>query len=195
MKLPNDYDNAPAKYGNSAVKLTPGGHICRIHSATVETSRTGNDMLVVAYDIYEGSEFDGFFRRKFDGSVQYRSNAKWPGVFRVNLLNSRGLTNGFFKGFIESVEKSNSGFNFRATGADESKLAGKLVGFNFGEEEFMGRDGTPQTVVKPRYAVSVDHVRQGIEPPPIRRDSSIPTTPPPNNFPPASQEDEGQLPF
>ena len=166
MILPNDYDTARSFDGSTAPKLTPGGHICRIRGARVEKARSsGRDMLVVAFDIAEGSEFDGYYAERFKSAKQYRSDANWPGVFRATTTNAEGNTNGFFKGLIEAVEASNPGFDFRKAGCDENKLNGKLVAFNFGEEEYADRNGEIKISVKPQYAISVAKAREGVIPP------------------------------
>ena len=171
IPIPHDYDNARAFDGNNGPQLTPGGHICRIQGVRMEkTQKTQKDMLVVAYDIAEGSEFDGYFKKRFERSSGFNSNAKWPGVFRVTVLNAAGETNGYFKGFIEALEASNPGYNFKASRGDEQQMKGKLVGFNFGEEEYERTDYQTGEIkvavsVKPAYAISVARVREGVIPP------------------------------
>ena len=44
-------------------------------------------------------------------------------------------------------------------------MKGKLIGFNFGEEEWRKNDGTVGVNVKPFYAISIGTVRNGIQPP------------------------------
>lgn len=172
IPIPRDYDNARAFDGTTGPTLTPGGHICRIQGVRLEkTQRTNKDMLVVAFDISEGSEFDGYFRKRFERSSGFNANAKWPGVFRCTLLNANGETNGFFKGFIEALEASNPNYNFKASKGDEQQMKGKLVGFNFGEEEYERTDYQTGEIkvavsVKPAYAISVARVREGVIPPP-----------------------------
>jgi hypothetical protein len=165
IQIPNDYDSARAYDGSAAPLLTPGGHICRIRGARVEQSRSGNDMLVVAFDIVEEGEFNGYYHRRFERAKSYNAYANWPGVFRASILTADGRTNGYFKGFIEAVEASNAGYSFRQSGGNEAMLNGKLVGFNFGEEDYRAQDGSVKTAVKPFYAVSVAKVREGIAPP------------------------------
>lgn len=172
IPIPRDYDNARSFDGTGGPQLTPGGHICRIQAVRVEkTKQTNKDMLVVAFDIAEGSEFDGYFKARYERACGFNNDAKWPGVFRCTLLNGEGKTNGFFKGFIEAVEDSNPNYNFKATNGDEQALKGKLVGFNFGEEEYERTDNQTGEIkkavsVKPAYAISVARVREGIAPPP-----------------------------
>lgn len=171
IPIPRDYDNARSFDGTTAPTLTPGGHICRIQGVRLEkTQRTNKDMLVVAFDIAEGGEFDGYFRKRFERSSGFNANAKWPGVFRCTLLNANNETNGFFKGFIEALEASNPNYNFKASGGDEQQMKGKLVGFNFGEEEYEYSDRQTGEIkvgvsCKPQYAISVARVREGVIPP------------------------------
>lgn len=171
IPIPRDYDTARAYDGNSAPALAPGGHICRILGVRMEKTRnTDKDMLVAAFDIAEGSEFDGYYKARHERSSAYNKDAKWPGVFRVTLTNADGSTSGWFKGFIKAVEESNAGYDFKKTNGDEQALKGKLVGFNFGEEEYEFTDRQSGEIrgavsVKPVYAVSIDRVREGIEPP------------------------------
>ena len=171
IPIPRDYDNARAFDGTTGPTLTPGGHICRIQGVRLEkTQKTNKDMLVVAFDIAEGGEFDGYFRKRFERSSGFNANAKWPGVFRVTLTNANGDTNGYFKGFIEALEASNPNYNFKASKGDEQQMKGKLVGFNFGEEEYERTDYQTGEIkvavsVKPAYAISVARVREGVIPP------------------------------
>ena len=125
-------------------------------------------MLEIAFDIAENGPDDGRFKERFDYLRKQKPDAKWPnaGMFRTGILTNDGKTSGFFKGFITSVEESNAGYNFRNSGCNEETLKGKLVGFNFGEEDYKGNDGKIKTGVKAFYAVSVQSVRNGIEPPP-----------------------------
>lgn len=168
IPIPRDYDTARAFDGTGGPQLTPGGHICRIQGVRLEkTQKTNKDMLVVAFDISEGSEFDGYYKARFERNSGFRKDAKWPGVFRVTLTNAAGETNGYFKGFIEALEDSNNDYNFKASKGDEQLMKGKYVGFNFGEEEYRRNDtGEIAVSVKPFYAVSVFKVREGLIPPP-----------------------------
>ena len=167
MILPNDFDKAKAYDGKGGFTPLPaGGHICKIVGARETKSKNGNDMVEVAFDIAEGSDFDGRFQERFNSMRAQRADAKWPngGMFRTSVLTSDGKTSGFFKGLITAIEESNPGYSFKAT-CDVNTMKGKTIGFNFGEEEYMGNDGKVHTSVKAAYAVSVQTVREGIEPP------------------------------
>ena len=168
MILPNDYDSTKAYDGTGGYSPLPvGGHICRIVGARATKSRNGNDMIEVAFDISEGSEFDGKFKERFDYIRKSKADAKWPngGMFRTGVLTADGKTSGYFKGLITAVEESNPGYSFKGSGCNEDTMKGKLIGFNFGEEDYKGNDGKIRTSIKPFYAVSVQTVRDGIEPP------------------------------
>lgn len=167
LQRPADWDSAQAFTGD-AERLPPGGHICRIKAVQVgETKRDKKPMLILDLEIAEGSPYDGIFQRKYDArlkaaSGQYGNTAHWPCVYWQPMLNDDGTTNSFFKGLTTSIEDSNPGYiwNF-----DERTLPGKLVGFVFGEEEFLGRDGKPATNVKPQSARSVEAIRKGVNVP------------------------------
>ena len=168
ITIPSDYGTAKAYTGESEFSPLPiGGHICKIIGARATKSRNGNDMLEVAFDIAEGGPDDGRFKERFDAMRKSKPDCKWPngGMFRTGVQTKDGTTNSFFKGLITAVEESNAGYNFAATNGNEETLKGKMVGFNFGEEEYKGNDGNIRTAVKAFYAVSVQTVRNGIAPP------------------------------
>lgn len=163
IPIPNDFDNARAYDGNSFPALPLGAHVCRVLRANVVKNRANADMLVIDFDVYEGKEFDEYYKKRYDAARQRNANAKWPGVFRANLLTRDGATSGYFKGFITALEQSNPGYNFRATNGNEQAMRGMYVGFVFGEEEFRTNDTHEiKTTVKPFYAVSVPKAREGV---------------------------------
>lgn len=163
IPIPNDFDNARAYDGNSFPVLPLGAHVCRVLRADVVKNRAGADMLVINFDITEGGEFDGYYKKRFEAAKARNANAKWPGVFRANLLTREGATSGYFKGFITALEESNPGYNFRASNGNENAMNKLYVGLVFGEEEFRTSDTHEiKTTVKPFYAVSVPKAREGV---------------------------------
>lgn len=192
IRIPNDYNTARAYDGSITPQLSIGGHICKIISARQDTARTGTEMLVVAFDIAEGSVYDGYYAQKHDRDVQYRPDAKFPGVFRAPVTTKEGKTSGYFKGLITAIEESNVGFHFLG---DENTLAGKIVGFNFREEEWRKSDGTIGVSVKPFYAVSVQKVRDGIQPPARKVLNDQQAQMERQGFTPVEPTDEETLPF
>ena len=97
-------------------------------------------------------------------------------------------TNGFFKGFITSVEESNPGYRFNW---DELGLEGKLVGLVFGEEEYLGNDGKPHTSVKAQRARSVEAIRAGV-PGPQAKKLNAESAKPAQGF---TEVEDDELPF
>lgn len=170
IPIPNDFDNARAYDGNSFPVLPLGAHVCRVLRADVVKNRANADMLVINFDVTEGGEFDGYYKKRFEAAKARNANAKWPGVFRANLLTRDGATSGYFKGFITALEESNPGYNFRASNGNETAMNGMYVGFVFGEEEFRTNDTHEiKTTVKPFYAVSVPKAREGVAIPAKKR--------------------------
>lgn len=157
---PQDWETAQA-YTGETQQVTPGGHIVRIMGMVQGASREGKPMIIVSFDIDEGGELDGFYRRQYDARKQSDPyNAKWGGVIRYMLYDKSGkATNGFFKGFIGAVEESNPGYKWNW---DERTIAGKLVGMVFGEEEYRGQNGDIRTSVKAQMARSVQAIRDGV---------------------------------
>lgn len=216
MKPIHDFAQAQAFTGENEV-LSVGGHICQIRGARCELSRNGKEMLVVAFDIKEGSLFDGYYKRRFDRMRGSNPDAKWPGVYYQTTTNNDGNTNPMFKRLITSIEESNPGYRWDW---NENSLNGKLVGFNFGEEEYVHQSsGEIRTSVKPMFPSSTARVREGITPPDIKRLNNtgaakstpgsfpaapaptIPTPPPRPTLAPAPQQmsfeqvEDDDLPF
>lgn len=196
MKKPNDFDKATAYDGNSTrMTLTEGCHICRIQGAREETSRGGSEMLVVAFEIAEGGDLDGYYKDRHEFLTRYNTDAKWPGVFRSVVTRRDGSTNPFFKGLIAAIEESNPGYRFDFD--NPATLRGKMVGFNFGLREYVKGDNTIGTIVEPFYAVSVQTVRAGtLQPPkPKLLDEHAQPAKPKAEADEFKEVDDEQLPF
>ena len=89
---------------NKNVELTPGGHIIEIISVE-DYYKNGNPSLKINFDIKEGSDLDGYFKRLYDSyDSPYK---KWPNngskylSLKVNAIM-------FFQQFVEVLEKSNN---------------------------------------------------------------------------------------
>jgi hypothetical protein len=167
MKPIHDYASARAYTGENE-RLPVGGHVCQIRAARCDTSRNGKEMLVVAFDIKEGSEYDGFYKRRFDRAKEKNLEAKWPGLYYAVTTNAEGNTSPMFKGLITCIEESNPGYQWNW---NEASLNGKMVGFNFGEEEYVHQgSGEIRTAVKPMFPASVSKVKDGsVVPPQVRK--------------------------
>ena len=156
MKPTQNWDRTTAQTG-AVERLTPGGHICRIKGVEIrQSNKTGRDMLVLFIDVNEGTQFDGIMERTWKAGKQFGRD-KWPntGTMYTLLTDKDGNTNPRFKGLISAVEKSNIGYSWRW---DEMTLKGKTIGVIFGEEEFLGNDGTVRTSIKPKYACGINEL-------------------------------------
>lgn len=168
MKIPRGYDTAMA-YDGSFEQLPPGGYVCEILSAREEQQNVRGQpqsKFVVAVDIAEG-DYKGYFKRQHDRDRRSLTSApaRWRGTYETFIVTPDGVCNPYFKGLIKVIEESNPGFTWDW---DERALAGKRIGLVFGEERYIGNDGNPHTAVRARFARTVDAVRAGIEPPPLR---------------------------
>lgn len=158
MRLPGDFRTAQAA-GEGNSRIPAGGYVCKIVNAKCEEAQTG-EKLVLALDVFEG-EYKGFFQKLYETKKSSDAEAKWPCKYGQFTTTKEGNTNRFFKAIINSVEKSNLGYDFAATNGNEKTLIGKLVGVIFGEEEFIGNNGNVYTSCKPQSFRSVETIRSG----------------------------------
>lgn len=161
MKKYGDYEQTQAATMGENEKLPVGGHICKILKVTVEDKHYGQ-LLRIGFDISEG-ESSGFYDRQYKRKKEFNADAKWPGMY-YQTVREEDLR--FFKGFMQAIEKSNPNFTWDW---DEKKLAGKLFGGVFGEEEYEGMDGQVRASVKCRYVTTVEKIREGVNAPEIKR--------------------------
>lgn len=152
MQKPNNYENTDAFTGDFQ-RLTPGGKICTIVNAyETTTKKTNQPMLAIEFDIAEGEE-KGFYE-----AAQQQYGGDWRGVYRQGTLDKDGNCSPFFKGMISAIEESNDRYKFDFS---EKTLIGKKFGGVFGEEEYIGKDGTVKTAVKLMQIRSTDAIRKG----------------------------------
>lgn len=192
MFKPQDWDTTQARGDGERERITPGGHICIIKGARVDTIQTRNGMseqFVLQLDVQENGEHDGIFQREYESRKAQAADAKWPnaGLYRQFTQAKDGGTNPYFKGLIKAIEDSNNfTWNF-----DERELRGKRIGIIYREEEFLDMQGAVRTTVKPAWARSVATIERGVEAPEIKRLAGN-AIPPVSAFTPAEEED---LPF
>lgn len=196
MKPMQGWDKAHADMGGEFERLSPGGHIVKILHAETRQSNGGKDMLVLSYDINEGSQFDGIFRRAFDRIKRGgdgRALPKWPngGTYYQLLEDRDGNVNPRFKGLITAVEQSNSGFRWDW---DERKLTGMLLGLIFREEEYLNNDGELRVAVKAMACCPVADAL-GKEPPRMKKLEPGQLSAAPNTAQGFTQVDDDELPF
>lgn len=96
---------------------------------TKVVDRPDREYLEIYSDITKG-EFANYFKSLTDSGLKDTS-------LHIRSYKTKALP--FFKSFITAIEKTNPGYKWDW---DETKLVGKNVIAVFGEEEYMGNDGT-----------------------------------------------------
>lgn len=161
MNKPSNWDATEAFTGDFKT-ITPGGHVCQIKQAKVDTTTTGKEVLILLFDISEG-ECKDFYAEQCGRKKASNADAKWQGIYR-QLTQDKSLP--FFKGLITAIEKSNNGYTWNW---DEKTLAGKLFGGVFGQEEYINNNGEIKLATKCMAIRSVEQIRNGVEVPPIKK--------------------------
>lgn len=107
FRKPSDYDSV--RTGDFKI-LPAGGYICRIMKAEETTSKKGQPMLKVAFDICDG-EYTGYFMDQFrdrKAAAELPNEVKWPfsGTKWIMFYDTEGKTNRDFKAFCTALEES-----------------------------------------------------------------------------------------
>lgn len=139
MNKPNGYDEV--KVGGDFTPIELGGHHLVIKGVREEKSKTGKDMIVVAFDTAKNDKQPEYFSDLFEKDI--RPEKKWPnnGTQYILTMDSQDAskTSRSFKSFITSFEKSN---DCEAVWGDKfcTQFKGKKIGGVFGlvEEEYNG---------------------------------------------------------
>lgn len=143
MKPIANYEATEAK--GESKRITPDGYVCRIKSVTDHPDK---EYLYIEFDIAEG-EFKDYY---LEGMEKL---GFWGGRF-YRYYSDNALK--YFKAFITSIERSNSGFKWDW---GEQKLVGKYFGAVLREEEYEKKDGSIGTRVVVDYTTDVDRIRSG----------------------------------
>ena len=160
MKPFSNYENTQTY--SDRPSLPAGGYVAKIKKAVVRTykGQSGDfEKLEIAFDISEG-EYKDFFAN--DLKSQSGEDKKWKGVLRLYIPTDDGsdrdnTTKSIFKGNIEAVEDSNSGYHWDW---EEKSLAGKTVGVIFRNEEWEFNDKRGWKA-QPFKFISASKVREG----------------------------------
>lgn len=139
MQKPNNYDNTQAS--GDFTPVTPGGHHLIIKKVEESQTKTGKDMIIVAFDMAPGDSQPGYFTDLFASDI--RPDKKWPRSGRqyIVVTDNDGNTSRSFKTFITCVENSNSGFQTVWGDTFAAQFKGKRIGGVFGmvENEYQGK--------------------------------------------------------
>lgn len=139
MNKPNDYDEV--QIGGDFTPPELGGHHMIIKGVKEEKSKSGKDMISVAFDFAANDKQPNYFADQFEKDI--RPEKKWPasGVQYILTMDSKDAnkTSKSFKSFITSFERSNG---CEAIWGDKfcEQFKGKKIGGVFGqvEEEYNG---------------------------------------------------------
>jgi hypothetical protein len=164
MKQFNGYSDAKKQaQATGGAKLPAGAYVCKVLGVRYEEGMNGNsDRLVLQFDITEGEQKD-FYKEQYEANTS--EDKKWKGVVRIYVPNDDGSekdgwTKKSFAGWIDAIEKSNSGYSWNW---DEQTLKNKEVGIVFGETGTV-IDGKNIVYTEPRFGIEVEKVRSGKAP-------------------------------
>lgn len=151
-----------AKYSGSE-RLPVGAYECQIKNVQYVTGENGNsDRIDVLFDIAAG-DYKDFFKKKYDADES--EDKKWKGrksiyVPKDDGSERDGWTKNTFAKWTNAFEDSNKGYKWDWK---EEKWKGLNVGIVFGETGTV-IDGREILYTEPRFAVSIDKVRDGSAP-------------------------------
>ncbi len=151
------WDKTEAKEFGEFENLELGGHEIVILDAREYTSEiSGNTSLKVSVDIAGKDKQAGFFKKQYEDNTN--ADKKWP-TGAVKYLSLKDEQLAYLKGFITSLEKSNSNFKFNTKGTWEQLKGLKLAG-QFGLEEYKDNEGNIKTAIKLVQFRSLDKLNE-----------------------------------
>ena len=164
MKKFGGFDAAKeaAKYSGSE-RLPIGAYACEVKNVQYVAGENGNsDRIDILFDIAAG-DYKDFFKKKYDADES--EDKKWKGrtsiwVPKDDGSEKDGWTKNTFAKWTNAFEDSNKGYKWDWK---EDKWKGLKVGIVFGETGTV-IDGKEILYTEPRFAVSVDKVRDGSAP-------------------------------
>lgn len=142
---PNDWGEAPAIIGGART-LPAGNYKCKIVLVEKSTSKNGNDMLKIFFDIDEG-DYAGIYMDRYLNNKKSNEEAKYPNAGVYYQLLGEGQT-GRLKGLVQCLEMSNPAFKWNW---DEQAMNGCSFAGQFREEEYFNQNGELRTSVKLVY--------------------------------------------
>ena len=173
MEKPKFYDEAQVLGEYTPINL--GGHKLVIMQVEEVTALNGNQYINVSSDTAKDDVQPSYYSNAYKNDT--RDNKKWSGVTTVFPTDRDGNTSKSFKTFCTAVEHSNSGFKMVWGDQFCNALKGKAVGGVFGEEEYVGNDGTIKTARKLFWFRGIDKVmdaeipaKRTVEPQPASND-------------------------
>lgn len=139
MQKPNNFDNTRVSGEYTPPAL--GGHHMTIMKVEEAQTKTGKDMIIVAFDFAAGDLQPKYFMNEFKNDI--RPDKKWPRAGRQYIVvnDNDGNCSRSFKSFINAVEKSNNGFVTEWGDNFAAQFKNKKIGGVFGqvENEYQGK--------------------------------------------------------
>ena len=164
MIKPKGYDEVQA--AGSYEKLKIGGHILAIKKVEEGKTYAGKDKVTIYFDTDKSDVQPNYFSNSFRNDTRQGKQWPWNGHKDELVYTADGDTSGFFKAFIEAVEKSNNGFKVQWGDNFEKCFAGKLVGATFRNEEYPDNEtGVTKSSIKLMNWNTIEQVKQGIKSP------------------------------
>lgn len=142
--------NKPAGYdevqtGGEFTPIELGGHKLIIKALEECKASNGNTYLKISFDTTSDDKQPNYFSDQYKNDT--RDQKKWGGVATVFPTDKEGRTSKTFKQFCTSIERSNNS-QIQWGAGFEASIVGKKIGGVFGEEEYIGNDGTVKTARK-----------------------------------------------
>lgn len=142
---PNDWGEAPAIIGGART-LPAGNYKCKILLVEKSTSKNGNDMLKIFFDIDEG-DYAGIYMDRYLNNKKSNEEAKYPNAGVYYQLLGEGQT-GRLKGLVQCLEMSNPAFKWNW---DEHTMEGCVFAGQFREEEYFNQKDERRTSTRLVY--------------------------------------------
>lgn len=153
MEIIKDFDKVEPKGMDDFKALPIGAYECVIKDARVNlNSESGKKTLKISVDIAKG-EYQDYFLKRYTNNTN--SDKKWDNN-AVRYLGFEGDNVAYFKGFITSVENSNTGYKWNW---DETTLKGKKICGVFQYEEYEKQDGSRAVKVRLNKFRSMDKMK------------------------------------
>ena len=154
MEKIENWDNIEAKGMEDFKSLPIGAYECVIRDASINNNeQTGKTTLKIEVDIANG-EYKNYYQKRYDNNTN--AEKKWDNN-ATRYLAFEGENASYFKGFITSVENSNTGYKWTW---DETTLKNKKICGVFQYEEYEKQDGSKGVKVRLNRFRSLDKLKE-----------------------------------
>ena len=158
IKVPS-YNKENRKKYTSFEQLPKGAYVCKILHIEQQTSKKGNEMIVINFDIAEG-EYKDFYKKQYEANTNEDKKWSYDAIMYLTIPSEGCLPfiTEQWDTFWANIEDSNNGYVFDG---NEKKIVGKTFGGVFRIEQTEASNGNiyDHTILF-RTAISQD-VREG----------------------------------